>query len=134
MTIISRYFNTEIATIDVQTKEVMHFGQDLKGVQSRCILCYNGIHYDVFVMGTVPTTDHTFGPDDVALFPINDEIPLVLAMEQVDVMNAKNMFVDPNHMSMKCKICAKIFPSQDAAFKHLSTTGHTQFDEVREGE
>jgi ubiquitin thioesterase OTU1 len=55
--ILASHFQTEIASIDVETGRVDHFSpphdHDVGGM--RCILIYSGIHYDAATLA--PTSD-----------------------------------------------------------------------------
>ena len=69
MGILAAHYNTEIASVDVETGRVDRFSppQDSGGVSMRCILIYSGIHYDAASLA--PVID---APDEwhQTLFPV----------------------------------------------------------------
>ena len=48
LAVLARHFETEMATVDVQTLRVSIFGE-LEGYEQRVWLIYDGIHYDLLV-------------------------------------------------------------------------------------
>ncbi|KAH7825911.1 putative cysteine protease [Monocercomonoides exilis] len=130
LSLLSKHFNVEIDSIDVQTLQVMHFGEDLPNVTHRCIVCYNGVHYDVFVMGEHKAETKLFDDKDIALFPISDQVPLALALEKVEKLNKKGMYVDHKQMKMRCKACGREFTGDEEIILHMQVTMHTEYDEI----
>ena len=130
MSILSKHFNVEIDAIDVATTQMIRFNTG-RNVTHRCILCYTGIHYDAFVLGTKDDHKIQFDQDDVGMFPLDETVPLTLAMEKAEAMKAAGLYTDQDGYLLQCSICQKVVVGNDEAAKHLMATGHSNFVEVK---
>jgi ubiquitin thioesterase OTU1 len=75
LSILSKEFDVEIASINVQDLRVDRFNE---GRPRRCILVYSGIHYDTIAF--VPSGFPTYDPaNDVKLFDVDDDVMLEAA-------------------------------------------------------
>ena len=55
LSILASHYDTEIASIDVETGRIDHFTPKSGTSRSRCLVIYSGIHYDLAVLA--PTID-----------------------------------------------------------------------------
>lgn len=73
LAILAAHFEAEIAAVDIQTTNILLFGQG-NGYKQRAYLLYNGIHYDALVSnpagesGDAKQDVLTFDPNDKAVF------------------------------------------------------------------
>lgn len=126
LSILSKEFDVEIASINVQDLRVDTFNE---GRPRRCILVYSGIHYDTiaFVPNGAPTldTDH-----DVKLFDSNDSECLEAAKLLCAELRKKHYYTDTNKFSIKCNVCGWKGAGEQGATQHATETGHYEFGEA----
>ncbi|KAA6389741.1 MAG: hypothetical protein EZS28_014733 [Streblomastix strix] len=153
LAILSKHFNVEIDSIDVKSLTIYKFGHDITPTHNpthRCVVCYNGVHYDIFVLGIrdqpIQMKRHGQFQDaavmyfdvdnDVALFPItqgstDDELLINLAYEIVEIKHNNKEFVDEVNYTLRCDECGSIVVGDDEAIKHMQRFQHTKFSEVK---
>lgn len=128
--ILSRHFEIEICSIDVQTLRIDRFNE---GRPTRCILVYSGIHYDVIALSPAdPPYDHTYAPAefDTKIFDADDDVILERAMELCQILQGRHYFTDTASFSLRCNICKQAFTGELGATEHASKTGHYDFGEA----
>ncbi|MCJ1398747.1 ubiquitin-specific protease otu1 [Xylographa trunciseda] len=128
--ILSRHFDIEICSIDVQTLRVDRFNE---GRPSRCILVYSGIHYDTIALSpSDPPYEHAYAPPefDTKVFEASDEGVLEKAVELCKVLQGQHYYTDTAGFSVKCNICGGVFTGEKGATEHASKTGHYDFGEA----
>ena len=110
LSILATYYNTEIASIDVETGRVDHFQPTSSIIPpsgNRGILIYSGIHYDAASLA--PTLD---APTDFhqTVFSIlgedgDDSDPImVAAKELVGKLRQKKRFTNTATFDLKCEV------------------------------
>ena len=127
--ILSRHFDIEICSIDVQTLRVDHFNE---GRSSRCILVYSGIHYDTIALSpSDPPYEHAFAPPefDTKVFEASDDEVLEKAVELCKVLQGQHYYTDTAGFTVRCNICGGVFTGEQGATEHASKTGHYDFGE-----
>jgi len=118
-------FQTQIASIDVQSNRVDIFGED-KNYPQRIYVIYNGVHYDPLVMA------YTEEPcDDITIFESDDNQTLIEFQEYVKMFKEAGDFVDPSNMNQfECDQCKTLFGSQMEAYEHANNFQHWNFNEI----
>ena len=128
--ILSRHFDIEICSIDVQTLRVDRFNE---GKPTRCILVYSGIHYDTIALSpSDPPYKSAYAPPefDTKVFEAHDGVILETAIELCRVLQSKHYFTDTAKFSVKCHQCGGIFAGEKGALEHAKKTGHWDFGEA----
>lgn len=127
--ILSRHFELEICSIDVQTCRVDRFNE---GRETRCILVYSGIHYDAIALSpSDPPFDHAYAPPDfdTKIFEAGDEEVLEKAVELCRILQGRHYYTDTSKFSVRCNVCKKTFTGERGATEHAKKTGHYDFGE-----
>ena len=128
--ILSRHFEVEICSIDVQTLRVDRFNENRP---SRCILVYSGIHYDTIALSPSEAPfDHASAlPNfDTKMFDSKDDAMLEGAIELCRILQSRHYFTDTAAFSVRCNICKKNFTGEKGATEHATATGHFDFGEA----
>lgn len=127
--ILSKHFDIEICSVDVQTLRVDRFNE---GRPKRCILVYSGIHYDVIALSpSDPPYTGAFAPPDfdTKIFDALDEVVLQTAVELCTVLQGRHYFTDTAGFSIRCNVCGTMAKGEEGATEHASKTGHYDFGE-----
>ncbi|RUS84876.1 hypothetical protein EGW08_007345 [Elysia chlorotica] len=123
LSILSQYFNTEIAVVDTQSGRVDRFGED-QNYQERVFLIYDGIHYDPLI----------YEPIDAHVtlrtkFSITNDVILAQALELASEAKSIRQFTDVEGFSLRCLACQTPLRGQREATEHAKSTGHINFGE-----
>ncbi|KAF9731517.1 hypothetical protein PMIN06_009935 [Paraphaeosphaeria minitans] len=126
LSILSKEFDVEIASINVQDLRVDSFNE---GRPKRCILVYSGIHYDTiaFVPNGASTMD-TY--NDIKLFDSADNEYLEAAKLLCAELRKKHYYTDTNKFSIKCNSCGWKGAGERGATEHATESGHYDFGEA----
>ncbi|OAP65437.1 hypothetical protein AYL99_01409 [Fonsecaea erecta] len=122
--ILSRQFDIEICSIDVQSLRVDRYNED---APTRCFIVYSGIHYD-----TIALSVHGEPPEaDVKQFvqPLSDEV-LPHAVALCQKLQAKHYYTDTAGFRLRCNDCGVTCTGEAGAMKHAELTGHMNFGEA----
>ncbi len=128
--ILSKHFNVEISSIDVQTLRIDRFNE---GRPERCILVYSGIHYDAIALSpSDPPHKTAYAPPefDTKIFDVQDMVVLEGAVELCRVLQGKHYYTDTAAFSVRCNICGKLAVGEKGATEHAAATGHYDFGEA----
>lgn len=128
--ILSRHFDIEICSIDVQTLRTDRFNE---GRPTRCILVYSGIHYDTIASSPSDAPhEHSYAPPefDTKIFDAADAVVLQTAVELCRILQGKHYFTDTAAFGIKCNICGKACVGEKGATEHAKETGHYDFGEA----
>ncbi|PGH16102.1 hypothetical protein AJ80_05317 [Polytolypa hystricis UAMH7299] len=132
LSILSKHFDIEICSIDVQTLRIDRFNE---GRPTRCILVYSGIHYDTVALSPSdePFT-HAYAPPefDTKIFDSADPVILEKAVALCQVLQGKHYYTDTAGFRIKCQVCGAVFVGEKGATKHASETGHYEFGEAED--
>lgn len=128
--ILSKHFDIEICSIDVQTLRTDRFNE---GKPHRCILVYSGIHYDT--IATSPSDyphTHAYAPPefDTKVFDAQDSVVLEGAVELCRILQGKHYFTDTAKFTIKCNVCGAMAMGEKGAVEHEQKTGHWDFGEA----
>ncbi|MCJ1367343.1 ubiquitin-specific protease otu1 [Acarospora aff. strigata] len=129
LSILSKHFDLEICSIDVQTLRVDRFNE---GRPKRCILVYSGIHYDTIALSpSDPPYEHAYAPPefDTTIFESADQSVLDKAVELCTVLQGKHYFTDTAAFSVRCNVCGGQFAGEKGATEHAKQSGHYDFSE-----
>lgn len=123
LSILCKYYETEIVAIDVKNTILNRFGEDSHYPQ-RMLLLYDGLHYDPL----------KFQPIDEnrpiqTLFPTENIEVLTLAEEIAKELKQSHQFTDLKTISMICATCNTELDARSAS-EHAAKTGHTNFQEI----
>lgn len=145
--IVAKHFNVEIDSIDVQRLATYRFNHppdaedaaalaanpppstqpgQIPHPTARGIVCYTGIHYDLFVFNY----DERYASKDVVLFDMDDPVPLMMAMEACKLLNIGGCFDDEDEMELVCMICGVKMTGNRGVEAHGRKTGHFTFQQV----
>lgn len=131
--ILSKHFDIEICSIDVQSLRIDRFNSDSKIC---CILVYSGIHYDTIVQSPSdpPHTKADSPPEfDRRVFDSDDDEILQYAVELCRKLNERHYFTDTGGMKIMCKVagCSWVGNGQRQASQHAEASGHFDMEEVK---
>ena len=127
--ILSKHFEVEICSIDVQTLRTDRFNE---GRPERCILVYSGIHYDTIALSPSeePHISSYAPPDfDSKIFSAGDSAVLEGAVELCRVLQGRHYYTDTASFSVRCNICGQVSKGEKGATEHAQATGHYDFGE-----
>ncbi|MCJ1256329.1 ubiquitin-specific protease otu1 [Lignoscripta atroalba] len=127
--ILSKHFDIEICSIDVQTLRIDRFNE---GRPSRCILVYSGIHYDVIALSpSDPPYNRAYAPPefDTKIFDASDQIVLERAVELCKILQGQHYFTDTAAFDVRCNVCGTACKGEKGATEHARQTGHYDFGE-----
>lgn len=133
LSILSKAFDIEIASINVQDLRVDRFNEN-PGTKQRCILVYSGIHYDVIALNPSPppytsaTADAEF---DQKQFNSTDDEILARALDLCKILQGRHYYTDTAAFDLKCEQCGWIGKGEVGAQQHAGETGHYQFGEAK---
>ena len=122
--ILAAHYQTEIASIDVETGRIDHFSPGESGATMRCILIYSGIHYDAASLAPVADAPSEWHQ---TLFPVvcppyflvcrfsylffdnqnsaNDSDPILLAAKELaTILRGKKAFTNTSTFDLKCEV------------------------------
>ncbi|CAI5743300.1 unnamed protein product [Hyaloperonospora brassicae] len=127
LSILSTYYKVEMVVFDVTSMSRLCYGED-QGFTQRMFLLYDGIHYDLVVESPSTTASERL---DMTLFAINDFTKVERASEVAVEAHQKHEYTDVSRFSIMCLECRSTFVGQREALSHSTTTGHTQFGEIK---
>ncbi|PLB51743.1 putative OTU-like cysteine protease [Aspergillus steynii IBT 23096] len=130
LSILSKHFDIEICSIDVQTLRVDRFNE---GPPTRCILVYSGIHYDTIALSpSAPPFAHTDAPPefDTKVFDSADGLVLEKALALCKILQGRHYYTDTAGFRIRCNTCGGIFTGEKGATQHAAQTGHYDFGEA----
>ncbi|KAI9743309.1 MAG: ubiquitin-specific protease otu1 [Claussenomyces sp. TS43310] len=129
--ILSKHFEIEICSMDVQSLRIDKFNE---GAKTRCILVYSGIHYDTIVQSPSepPHTKADAPPEfDKRIWDADDDDILEKARQLGKRLQAQHYFTDTGGMAIKCNQCGWIGYGQGQASGHAMQQGHYDMEEVQ---
>ncbi|KAI7856737.1 hypothetical protein BDC45DRAFT_566813 [Circinella umbellata] len=124
ISIFSKHFNIEIASIDIQTGRIDRFGEG--SYSERVFIIYSGIHYDALALSPMTDAPADF---DQTRFPVTDDSILEAAKKLAEILRQKRKFTDVANFTLKCNQCQKGLVGEKDAQDHAATTGHVHFVE-----
>ncbi|KAF8480597.1 hypothetical protein JB92DRAFT_3040838 [Gautieria morchelliformis] len=125
LSIFSRHYRAEIASIDIETGRIDRFGEN-SSYASRVILLYSGIHYDATSLAPTPGAPLDFHE---TLFPVGNAEILTAAERLAGRLREQKKFTNTATFLLKCEICGMGLKGEKEARQHASETGHAQFGE-----
>lgn len=122
LSILCKYYETEIVAIDVKNTILNRFGEDSHYSQ-RMLLLYDGLHYDPLKFQ--PLDDNQ--PIQTLFSTENIEV-LTLAEELAKEAKQSHQFTDIKTITMRCTSCNAELDAKTAP-EHAAKTGHVDFVE-----
>lgn len=122
LSILCKYYETEIVAIDVKNTILNRFGEDSHYPQ-RMLLLYDGLHYDPLKFQPLDdneTIQTLFSSDNIEV--------LTLAEELAKEAKQSHQFTDMKTITMRCTVC-NIDLDAKSAQDHATKTGHVEFVE-----
>ena len=132
LTILSKHFDIEICSIDVQSLRIDRFNE---GAAIRCILVYSGIHYDTIAQSPSdpPHTKADSPPElDKKVWEKEDDEILFKAQELCGKLKEQHYFTDTGGMGIKCLVkgCGWKGYGEGQAQTHAQQSGHYDMAEA----
>ncbi|KAF4121588.1 hypothetical protein GMORB2_1996 [Geosmithia morbida] len=136
LSILSSIFDIQICTYDVQTQNLINFGENKR---DRCVLVYSGIHYDrvAFTYSEFPHKTSTLPPEmDRTLWPTEDDEILNKTRDLIEKLNKAHYYTDTESLVLRCDVpgCDWIGSGQAEGSKHAQQTGHVELSEIHDTE
>ncbi|CAK9034092.1 OVARIAN TUMOR DOMAIN-containing deubiquitinating enzyme 2 (OTU domain-containing protein 2) (Deubiquitinating enzyme OTU2) [Durusdinium trenchii] len=105
LSILAEHFQCEIAAYDICTKRRDLHGEG-QGYRTRCMLIYDGIHYDALALAKDPQAPEA---EDVTVFPAGGvaEVVDLKARALVEEQHQQRQFTDTGSFSLRCIDCQK---------------------------
>eukprot|EP00913_Durusdinium_trenchii_P029723 g27856.t1 len=105
LSILAEHFQCEIAAYDICTKRRDLHGEG-QGYRTRCMLIYDGIHYDALALAKDPQAPEA---EDVTVFPAGGvaEVMDLKARALVEEQHQQRQFTDTGSFSLRCIDCQK---------------------------
>lgn len=120
LSILCKYYETEIVAIDVKNTLLNRFGED-SHYPHRMLLLYDGLHYDPLKFQPLDDSQPV-----QTLFSTDNLEVLTLADELAKEAKQSHQFTDMNTIQMKCSTC-NIDLDAKTAREHAAVTGHVDF-------
>ena len=123
ISILSEFYETEIAVVDTQSVRVDKFGED-RGYKHRIYLIYDNVHYDPLLRES--------GDDQKAVetvFGVSDDEALSQALELAAEAQRSRQYTDLTGFTLRCLVCNDGLRGQRQAQQHAMATGHANFAE-----
>ena len=120
--ILSKQFDVEICSIDVETLRVDRYNQ---GMSTRCIVVYSGIHYDTIALSPFGESPES----DVKIFDTSSDEILRQAVALCQQLKDQHYFTNTAAMTLRCGDCGSACIGETGAQEHAAMTGHYNFGE-----
>ncbi|XP_074605848.1 ubiquitin thioesterase OTU1-like isoform X3 [Acropora palmata] len=125
LSILSKYYQAEIAVVDTESGRVDRFGEG-SGYSNCVYLVYDGIHYDPLAVHSLSDPSNPLQ----TVFPVGDDTRLTEALEIAAAAKKRRQFTNLSQFSVRCLVCNTLLSGQQATQAHAVSTGHTNFGEV----
>ena len=106
LTVLAKYYSTEIASIDVETGRIDHFTPPPENDSgNRCILIYSGIHYDAATVAPMLDAPADFHQTIMPVVSQGDDDPILAAAKKLaDKLRAKKAYTNTATFDLKCQV------------------------------
>jgi ubiquitin thioesterase OTU1 len=129
MNILSKYFQMEIAAVDVETGKLYVYGE-AGNYSSRVYLLYDGIHYDAIVSAILSSSGEIDESKVTTIFQASDTQMAYEAGMLATELRKKKKFVNMTGCQLQCLVCLTGLKGQKEAQAHAKETGHQNFGQV----
>lgn len=123
LSILCKYYETEIVAIDVKNTILNRFGED-SHYNQRMLLLYDGLHYDPLKFQPIDENKSI-----QTLFPTENVEVLTLAEEIAKESKQSHQFTDLKELTMICATCKTELDAKSVS-EHAAKTGHVDFNEI----
>ncbi|CAO3615061.1 unnamed protein product [Cunninghamella echinulata] len=113
LSIFSKYFDIEIASIDVQTGRIDRYGEG--SYNERVFVLYSGIHYDAIAFAPIEDSPPEF---DQTRFPVEDESIFKAVQNLASVLRRDHKYTDTANFTLKCETCQTGLVGEKDAHTH----------------
>lgn len=110
--------------MDIQNVRLNKFGED-KRYPTRCLLLFDGIHYDALYFELVGNEDQP-----ITVFTSENQDLLSMALELAAEAKSRGQFTDVKNFKLKCLACNECIKGGQEADAHAKSTGHINFSEI----
>ncbi|XP_054752093.1 ubiquitin thioesterase OTU1-like [Lytechinus pictus] len=121
ISILTEFYETEIAVVDTQTVRVDKFGEN-NGYKHRIYLIYDNVHYD-------PLIKELEGGGTETVFGVDDEDVLSQVLKLATEAQKSRQYTDLSGFTLRCLVCNDGLRGQRQAQQHAIATGHSNFAE-----
>ena len=106
LSILAKYYSTEIASVDVETGRIDKFSPPTNNDSgNRCILVYSGIHYDAATVTPMLDAPDDFHQTVVLREKDNDDDPILVAAKKLaDKLRAKRAYTNTSTFDLRCQV------------------------------
>lgn len=127
LSVFSEHFKCEIAGFDICTMRRDLYGEGM-GYKSRCMLIYDGIHYDALVLAEKADAPES---SDITLFDVGPaaDVADMKAAAFVAEQHKSRKFTDTGNFTLRCLVCQQGLRGEEEATAHATATGHANFAE-----
>ena len=123
--ILSKFFHSEMAVINVQTLNTTIYGEQ-DGYSQRIYLLYSGIHYDAITRNIYEDAEES---SDIKIFDSNDKYAYEGALYVASELRKKKQFTNLKDFELICSVCFEGLKGMKEAQEHAKLTLHTNFAE-----
>lgn len=127
LSILSKYYQTMIGAVSIQTARVDIFGQE-EGYMKIIYVIYDGIHYDVLAK---TSGDDEPESEDMTTFDAGDVDTYHQALAIASELKQAHQFTDVGNFTLRCGICYIGLVGEKGAIQHAQDTGHQNFVEYK---
>ncbi|KAF8637360.1 hypothetical protein AX17_002859 [Amanita inopinata Kibby_2008] len=111
--ILASHYQTEIASIDVETGRIDKFSATPGGAGMRCILIYSGIHYDAVSLAPFLDAPHEWHQTIFPVSSANDDDPILVAAKKLsDILRAKRAYTNTTTFDLRCEACSSVLDAR----------------------
>jgi ubiquitin thioesterase OTU1 len=108
LTILAKYYGTEICSIDVETGRFDHFSplDAERTTGNRCILIYSGIHYDAASLAPIKDAPAAFHQTIMSITSSDPETDPILgaAGKLARKLRQKRAYTNTSTFTLKCEV------------------------------
>lgn len=121
ISILSEFYETEIAVVDTQSVRIDKFGEN-NGYNHRIYLIYDNVHYD-------PLIKELDGDGMETVFRVDDEEVQAQVLHLATEAQKSRQYTDLSGFTLRCLVCNDGLRGQRQAQQHAMATGHSNFAE-----
>ncbi|KAF8892453.1 hypothetical protein BD779DRAFT_1509184 [Infundibulicybe gibba] len=131
LTVLAAHYNTEIASVDVESGRIDHFTPPpASDTSPRAIVIYSGIHYDAATLAPSPDAPSEWHQTVFPAISPDDADPVLRGAKHLaQILREKKAFTNTATFDLKCEDCGQGLKGEKGARQHAEQTGHVRFGE-----
>ncbi|TEB26552.1 OTU-domain-containing protein [Coprinellus micaceus] len=131
LSILAKHYNTEIASVDVETGRIDRFRVEESEGENRCLLVYSGIHYDALTFSPMEDAPAEWHQCVFPIKPGSEDSDSILnaAKKLATALREKKAFTNTATFDLRCEQCGQGLKGEKGARAHAEETGHVRFGE-----